>query len=112
MTANVEWDARMAADASTVTHTQIPGDDYAGELPLRIDPAAIKRLSQLRPFVSSAHIAVEWALIMGAAWLCWHFWHPALYVLTVAFVGSEAARTDRPRARSCALAPVPQTGCQ
>jgi fatty acid desaturase len=89
MTANVEWDARMAADASTVTHTQIPSDDYAGELPLRIDPAAIRRLSQLRPFISSAHIALEWALIVGAAWLCWHFWHPALYVLTVAFVGAR-----------------------
>lgn len=79
----------MAADAAAVPNSPLERDNYAGELPVRLDPIVLKRLSQLRPFVSSAHIALEWSMMLVAAVLCWRFWHPALYVLTVAFIGAR-----------------------
>jgi fatty acid desaturase len=79
----------MAADSAAVPNSQVDRDNYAGELPVRLDPSVVKQLSQLRPFVSSAHIALEWSLMLAAAIVCWRFWHPALYVLTVAFIGAR-----------------------
>jgi fatty acid desaturase len=79
----------MAADSAAVSNSTVDRDIYAGDLPIRLDPALIKRLSQLRPLVSSAHIALEWSLMLAAAIACWQFWHPALYVLTVAFIGAR-----------------------
>jgi fatty acid desaturase len=32
---------------------------------------------------------MEWGLVFGATTLCWRFWHPALYVVTVAFVAAR-----------------------
>jgi fatty acid desaturase len=69
--------------------TRRAGDEYECELPVRLDPAEIRRLSRLSPWRSSAHIALEWALVFGAATLCWKYWHPALYVVTVAFIGAR-----------------------
>src|SRR5262245_26434810 len=79
----------MTPDSRALSISQNERDTYAGELPVRLDPAALRALSQLRPLVSSAHIALEWSLILAAAFLCWRFWHPALYVLCVAFIGAR-----------------------
>jgi fatty acid desaturase len=79
----------MAADSAAAPNSQRDRDNYAGELPVRLDPAVLKQLSQLRPLVSSAHIVLEWSLVLAAAFVCWNFWHPALYLLTVAFIGAR-----------------------
>jgi fatty acid desaturase len=76
-------------ETPAVEPLQGAGDEYERELPVRLDPAEIKRLSVLQPWRSSAHIALEWGLIGGAAALCWRFWHPALYVITVAFIAAR-----------------------
>jgi fatty acid desaturase len=64
-------------------------DHYEGDVPERIDPATIRQLSQLQPARSTAHIAMEWFLIGSAASACWFFWNPALYLITVAFIGAR-----------------------
>ena len=78
-----------AADSAAVSIPQTERDIYVGEVPVRLDPATLKRLSQLRPLVSTAHIALEWSLMLAAAFACWRFWHPALYVLAVMFIGAR-----------------------
>jgi fatty acid desaturase len=88
---SVRW-ARMqsaASSSSPSVSSSVDVDEYVGEIPVRIDPNIIKRLSRLSPLRSSLHIAFEWTLVVAAAWCCWHFWHPALYVLTVAFIGAR-----------------------
>jgi fatty acid desaturase len=52
-------------------------------------PEAVRALSALNPWVSSAHIAGEWLAIAGAVALCTHFWHPALYAVAVLFIGAR-----------------------
>lgn len=65
------------------------GDDFAGEVPERLDAAEVRRLSELRPAVSAAHVVLEWTAIVAAGVLCWRFFHPALYALTVVFIGAR-----------------------
>jgi len=64
-------------------------DTYAGRLPVRIPGAELKRLSQVDPWRSTLHIALEWGAILLCASLCWRFWHPLLYVLSVVFIGAR-----------------------
>lgn len=64
-------------------------DEYEGAVPERLDPALIRKLSELNPAISTAHVAMEWLCIGLAASVCWRFWHPALYLLTVAFIGAR-----------------------
>jgi fatty acid desaturase len=68
---------------------EVDVDDFDGVVPDRLDADSIRRLSRLRPLVSSLHIAMEWLLILASAAACWHFWHPALYVSTIAFIGAR-----------------------
>lgn len=55
----------------------------------RIDVTAIKKLSRIDSVRSAAHIICEWLLIIAAAVLCWRYWHPAVYVVAVAFIGAR-----------------------
>jgi fatty acid desaturase len=67
-----------------------PGaDEFAGALPERVDPAVIRKLSELKPLVSALHIALGWALIAGAAFVCSRWFHPLLYAVCVAFIGAR-----------------------
>lgn len=54
-----------------------------------IDPALVRELSLLSPGRSLFKIALEWCGVLCATWLCLHFWHPALYLLAVAFIGAR-----------------------
>jgi fatty acid desaturase len=67
----------------------IRGDEFDGTVP-RLAPAELlTELSQVRPLISLAHIALEWTLIGGAIWLCQRYWHPLLYGVTVAWIGAR-----------------------
>jgi fatty acid desaturase len=85
----VRYDRMDSALVSKPSSSFAPGDQYNGQLPVYVDPSVIKRLSRLHSGISSLHIALEWAWIIAAACLCWRYWHPALYVLTVAFIGAR-----------------------
>jgi fatty acid desaturase len=67
-------------------------DEYKGEtLPasIIINKTLMKELVKVNPWLSSFHIALEWSAIIAAAVLCWYYWHPLLYVVTVAFIGAR-----------------------
>ena len=64
-------------------------DDSKVEIPVRLTKEELIKLSRVNGFRGFAHIAAEWAMIVGAIYLCRRFWHPALYVLAVAFIGAR-----------------------
>ena len=58
-------------------------------IPERLPPAKLKELSVLQPSRALMATAEEWAGIAAAIALCSYFWHPALYVIAVMFIGSR-----------------------
>ena len=60
-------------------------------IPERLSPAIVKELSQLDTARALIATAGEWVSIAGAIALCTLFWHPALYVLAVVFIGESIA---------------------
>ena len=62
--------------------------------PARIDfeqlnPAVIKQLSRLKPWVSLSHVALEYVFIISAIVLCNLYWHPLLYGVCVMWIGAR-----------------------
>ncbi|MEM9455154.1 MAG: fatty acid desaturase family protein [Myxococcota bacterium] len=57
--------------------------------PRPIDTTTLRELSTLKPGMGALWIAREWAMILGAAVLCWSVWHPLLYAATVIFIGAR-----------------------
>lgn len=49
----------------------------------------LRELSRLSPARAAGQIALEYAAVASAVLLCEHFWSPALYALTFAFVGAR-----------------------
>jgi len=64
-------------------------DEFAGEWPDRISPARLRELSKISPWRTGQGIAIEWLGIAAAIWLSLNFWHPALYLVVVAFIGAR-----------------------
>lgn len=64
-------------------------DAAAGTAIARLPVDEVRRLSHQDPAIVACHIAAEWAQLITAAWLCWTFFHPVLYVLCVAFIGGR-----------------------
>ncbi len=58
-------------------------------IPERLPAATIKELSKLDPTRALAATGVEWLGIAGAVTLCILFWHPALYLVAVLFIGAR-----------------------
>ena len=58
-------------------------------IPERLPPAKLKELSVLQPSRALIATAEEWAGIAAAIALCSYYWHPALYVIAVMFIGSR-----------------------
>jgi fatty acid desaturase len=58
-------------------------------IPERLPAAKIKELSVLEPARALAATAEEWVSIAVAIALCSYFWHPALYLITVLFIGAR-----------------------
>ncbi len=58
-------------------------------IPERLPAATIKELSKLDPARALAATGVEWLGVAGAVALCIWFWHPALYLIAVLFIGAR-----------------------
>jgi fatty acid desaturase len=58
-------------------------------IPERLPAVKIKELSVLEPARALAATAEEWLSIAAAMALCSYFWHPALYLIAVMFIGSR-----------------------
>ncbi len=56
---------------------------------LAIPRAKLLELSKLGPLGAIGDILLEWAFIIGAAWLCNRHFHPALYLLAIIWIGSR-----------------------
>ena len=65
------------------------GDSFGGQLPERLSKPVIQELSRPNLPLMLAHILLEWVAIGAAILLCERFWHPALYVVTVAYLGAR-----------------------
>jgi fatty acid desaturase len=58
-------------------------------VPERLPAGTIKQLSRLEPVRALTVTAGEWVGIAAAIALSMHFWHPALYLIAVVFIGSR-----------------------
>jgi fatty acid desaturase len=58
-------------------------------IPERLPAATVKELSRLDPARAIRAIAGEWVSIAAVIALSAYFWHPALYLLAVIFIGSR-----------------------
>jgi len=81
----------MPAPAASVLPSDEPDarEEFAGRCPVRLDPAGVRRLSRLSHARSLGGIAVEWLGVAAAVAFCEVFWHPAVYLLAVAFIGAR-----------------------
>jgi fatty acid desaturase len=57
--------------------------------PFKLSKVQLQGLSQISPWRSIYHIALEWGAVVLAATLCQHCWNPLLYALTVAWIGAR-----------------------
>jgi fatty acid desaturase len=64
-------------------------DDYAEDIAVRLPPERVRELSRLTPWRTTCHLALEWGGIVAAIALCHRYWHPALYVLAVLWIGAR-----------------------
>ncbi len=55
----------------------------------QLDKATVRRLSQLKPWLSTAHLLLEYAFIFGAILLVNQFPNPFLYILAVMWIGAR-----------------------
>ena len=55
----------------------------------KLDPKIVRKLSHLKPWLSTSHVALEYLFIFGAMILCHTFWHPALYVVCVMWIAAR-----------------------
>jgi fatty acid desaturase len=76
-----------SAEVLSLEHDR-PGDAGAS-VPVKLTKEELTRLSAINPWIASFHIGLEWALIAATIFLCQRYWHPMLYVLAVAFIGSR-----------------------
>lgn len=67
----------------------LQGDESQVAAPTTLDPGVVRALSELRPAVSTAHIALEWLCIVLAVVLYKRFDSPWLYPIVVAFIGAR-----------------------
>jgi fatty acid desaturase len=64
-------------------------DIYDQKVDRFLDPVAVKTLSKIKPWRGILQVALEWLGIAAAIILCQTFWHPALYIFTVIWVGAR-----------------------
>lgn len=57
--------------------------------PVKLDKEQLRMLSEVNPVISTCHILLEWTAVLLTAILCHHFWSPALYLVSVAFIGAR-----------------------
>ena len=64
-------------------------DEYAGEPYEKLAPAIVREFSEISTSRFVLRLALEWTYIIAAIWLCQHYWHPALYVAAVVWIGAR-----------------------
>ena len=68
---------------------ELYGDVYEEKVERFIDNATLRALSRIRPWRGLFQVALEWCAIAAAIVLCNRFWNPAIYVLTVVWIGAR-----------------------
>jgi fatty acid desaturase len=63
--------------------------DVGTSIPVKLSKAELRELSAVNSLLAGGHVLAEWGLIVAAIYLCQRFWHPALYILVVAFIASR-----------------------
>jgi fatty acid desaturase len=63
--------------------------DVSPNIPVKLTKEELTDLSTVKPWLACMHVGAEWALIAATIYLCQRYWHPMLYVLAVAFIGSR-----------------------
>lgn len=79
----------MSPTTSEIASALSEVDVYDRKIGGLLDPATVRRLSRIKPWRGLAQIALEWAGIAGAIFLCNTFWHPLLYIVTVMWIGAR-----------------------
>lgn len=55
----------------------------------QLNPALIRQLSKLKPWISVSHVVLEYVFIISAIVLCSLYGHPLLYVVCVMWIGAR-----------------------
>lgn len=63
--------------------------DFQGQIPQLIPYKEVRRLAQIDTPRTVMALVLEWGLIVASIALCERFWNPALYVLTIVFIGAR-----------------------
>ena len=81
----------MSSTALPMTTTEMKegSDAYLGTGAPRISKEQLKQLSEVSSFWPTVHIALEYGLMFGMAWLCNAYFNPLLYIITVIVIGSR-----------------------
>lgn len=83
----------MTSERTQTQPTAVPesrqGDERIVQPVARLDPQLVKELSQLRPWITVAHIAREWLFILAPIILCIQYWSLWLYVAVVIWIGAR-----------------------
>jgi len=76
---------------STSESTLIVGaaDIYDQKVDRFLDSATVKALSKIKPWRGLLQVALEWLAIAAAIVLCQTYWHPALYICAVIWIGAR-----------------------
>ncbi|HEY2252715.1 MAG TPA: fatty acid desaturase family protein [Planctomycetaceae bacterium] len=64
-------------------------DEYAGTPHEKLAPAIVREFSEISTGRFVVRLLLEWTYIIAAVWLCQRYWHPALYVAAVAWIGAR-----------------------
>jgi fatty acid desaturase len=64
-------------------------DAFQGEIPHRLPKETLRELSRVHPWRGLAHVAAELGAIAAAIWVSSTYWHPALYLLAVIWIGAR-----------------------
>jgi len=63
--------------------------DVGSNIPVKLTKEELRELSSIKPAIALLHVAMEWSLVVATIYLCQRYWHPMLYILAVAFIGSR-----------------------
>lgn len=81
-------------ESLTMTPQSIPSNDsssndFLSQAAIHLPREQLKQLSRIDGVKAMVAIASEWLAIVLAIGLCHHFWHPALYLLAIPFIGAR-----------------------
>jgi len=69
-----------------------PSTDFAdrsGQLMDFLPTATLRELSQVNPVASTLLVALQYGMVVAAAWISEAYWHPVLYMVAVMVIGAR-----------------------